>query len=81
MSCRRRRVGGLAGLLLVAAVGRVGATAPEPAAGDSPEQLMALMEFVGGWEKRDGEWIDAMSLDESAPRTESDDDHEQDTEN
>lgn len=27
------------------------------------EAIAALMEFVGGWEQAEGEWIDAMSLD------------------
>lgn len=41
---------------------------------DQQAEFIALMEFVGGWEKHDSEWVDAMSLDESSQaENESDD--------
>lgn len=41
----------------------------EPSAGDS-ETFAALMEFVGDWQRYDGEWIDAMSLEEAGEQGE-----------
>lgn len=49
-----------------------------------PETFAALMEFVGDWQRYEGEWIDAMSLDgpdeqgEKSPQGE--DDEQQDSE-
>lgn len=31
--------------------------------------LMALLEFVGSWDKSDGEWVDPLSLEVSAPES------------
>lgn len=44
-----------------------GASADDPAESPRPmddaEKVAALMEFVGGWERSDDEWIDVMNLD------------------
>ena len=68
-------------LLMVAGT----AIAAQPPATDvaekQQENLAALMEFVGGWERSNGEWVDAMSLDTTSLDMTSQDTTSQDAEN
>lgn len=66
-------------LLILASGARAGEGAPSASRqAAKAAELMALMEFVGGWEKHDGKWIDAMSLDTpDDAKNDSGEDHDQ----
>lgn len=68
---RLKPYAGVIALLLAQAVAAGQAELPE-----STDDFIALMEFVAGWERHDGEWVDALSLEQSS-QAENQSDEEQ----